>query len=83
MRDREEREGEERERQRREEGREREREREKRGRERREKRDSKILTRKTILEISCFHERFFHDKIALEHLTKSIKIQFIKQSLEI
>ena len=46
-------------------------------------RNGKILKEKQSQEISCFHERLFHAKISLEYPTKSIKIQFIKQSFKI
>jgi len=51
---------------------------ERRGEERREN-----LKEKQSKEISCLHERLFLVKISLENPTKSIKIQFIKQSFKI
>jgi len=61
-------------------------ERERRGREERERereRDGKILKEKQSQEISCLHKRLFYAKTSLEYPTKSIKIQFIKQSFKI
>jgi len=49
----------------------------------RERGDSKILKEKQSQVISCFHERLFHAKISIDNPTKSIKIQFIKQSFKI
>ena len=42
-----------------------------------------LLKEKQSQEISCLHEILFLVKISLENPTKSIKIQFIKQSFEI
>jgi hypothetical protein len=42
-----------------------------------------FLKEKQSQQISCFHERLFLAKNSLENPTKSIKIQFIKQSFEI